>query len=453
MAEARSLLFYQADESFPAQSLLERLNATNWAVCSPPTVDDAIDALRGRDMKVGLFVFDQAQRCIDTFERLYPLHHTYSQHIEWVALLPEKSLAVPAVRKCIADYFYDYHTLPADIDRLLFSLGHAYGMADMVRALTTHHPDVEDQRDEEMVGASEAMHALFRQIRKVAGVDAPVLITGESGTGKELTASAIHERSSRSQGPFVAVNCGALPPTLIQSELFGHEKGAFTGAHERKIGFIEAAHGGTLFLDEIGDLPHELQINLLRFLQEGTIERIGSRKKTHVDARVVAATHVDIDQAVREKKFREDLYYRLNVLNLNIPPLRERGEDVVILAKFFFKKFSGENNRIKGFSDAALKAIEHHEWPGNVRELINRVRRAMVMTDKRLISSADLGLNERDSTSRLMTLDEARCSAEAETIRMTLKRTENNVSKAARSLSVSRVTLYRLMEKYNIRAS
>ncbi|OBS10708.1 sigma-54 dependent transcriptional regulator [Acidihalobacter prosperus] len=453
MSAARNLLFYQTDpQPLP---LIDQLSAAGWAVHLADTVPDAVELLNHQEIKVGLFQLDGTADCTDTLNQLHPMNGTFRQHVEWVALLPIDSLAAEPLRKCIADYFYDYHTLPADRDRLLFSLGHAYGMADMVRALTQQHPTIDDEQEDEMVGTSTSMQALFQQIRKVASVDAPVLITGESGTGKELAASAIHERSSRHEAPFVAVNCGALPASLIQSELFGHEKGAFTGAHERKIGFIEAAQGGTLFLDEIGDLPHELQINLLRFLQEGTIERVGSREKLYVDARIVAATHVDIDLAVKEKRFREDLYYRLNVLSLQIPPLRERGDDVSILAKYFFKKFSTDgSNRIKGFSDAAIKAMKNHEWPGNVRELINRVRRAMVMSDKRFITPADLGLDGRNDPSvKLMTLDEARSDAEAEAIRKCLRRTDNNISQAARNLGISRVTLYRLMEKYEIRVT
>jgi len=251
--------------------------------------------------------------------------------------------------------------------------------------------------------------------------------------------------------PFIAVNCGALPTNLIQSELFGHEKGAFTGAHQRKIGRIESAAGGTLFLDEIGDLALDLQVNLLRFLQEKTIERVGGTEKIHVDVRVIAATHVDLERAVKEGRFREDLYYRLNVLHLNVPSLREREQDIELLARFFFDKFAKEKNRnVKGFRRDTLQAMNDYEWPGNVRELINRIRRAMVMCDNRLITTADLGLERRLSQRRLTTLDEARTRAEKEAIQYSLRFNRNNVSQAARQLGVSRVTLYRLMEKYQI---
>ncbi len=278
-----------------------------------------------------------------------------------------------------------------------------------------------------------------------------MLIAGASGTGKELAARAIHERSHRSQGPFIAVNCGALPANLIQSELFGHEKGSFTGAHQRQIGYIESAEGGTLFLDEIGDLSLDLQSNLLRFLQENTIERIGGRAVIDVDVRIIAATHIDLEKAVDDGAFRDDLYYRLDVLHLKMPDLCEREEDIELLARFFFDKFSRDRqSQLKGFSEAALRAMMDHGWPGNVRELINRVRRAMVMSDKRVISPQDLGFEVAQGERSAITLDAARAEAENEVIHRGLRHTHHNVSRTARELGVSRVTLYRLMQKYQI---
>jgi DNA-binding NtrC family response regulator len=288
----------------------------------------------------------------------------------------------------------------------------------------------------------------------VACVDAPVLITGESGVGKELAAMAVHERSQRAQGRFVAVNCGALPANLIQSELFGYEKGAFTGAAARKIGHFESAAGGTIFLDEIGDLSLDLQINLLRFLQERTIERVGGTGKIQVDARVIAATHVDLEKAVAEGRFREDLYYRLHVLNLRVPSLRDRTGDIDLLARFFFEKFSKDRRpQIRGFSQRAIQAMNDHPWPGNVRELINRVRRAMVMSEKRLISAEDLGFQPALLLGRQQTLDQVRDQAEKSAILASLQRARRNISRAARDLGVSRVTLYRLLEKHTISVS
>lgn len=295
------------------------------------------------------------------------------------------------------------------------------------------------------------MQGLYRVMDKIRGVDTPVLIGGESGTGKELVARLIHRHSSRAKAPFVTVNCGTLPSSLIQSELFGHEKGSFTGAHERKIGKIEAAQGGTVFLDEVGDLPLNLQTNLLRFLQEKTIERLGSRTSLSIDARVIAATHVELERAVRQGIFREDLYYRLNVLNINLPPLRERTGDVELLANAFLQKLSRENHRrVKGLTKKALQALNRHSWPGNVRELINRIHRAVVLSESRLITHQDLGLGSWVNDNPFPTLDQARKLAEAATVRNCLACNDNNISQTARQLGVSRVTLYRLLDKLEI---
>ncbi len=315
-----------------------------------------------------------------------------------------------------------------------------------------------------MVGQAEAMVQLRRDIRKVAGASAPVLIRGESGSGKELAAQAIHACSPRRGGPWVEVNCGAIAPSLIQSELFGYVKGAFTGASADRRGLIEAADGGTLFLDEIGDLPLELQTNMLRFLQEKTIQRVGAVRSTAVDVRVVAASHVNLAEAVARGRFREDLFYRLNVLAIEVPPLRQRMEDVPLLAKHFLKVCAADGpRRIEGFDRQALAAMASYSWPGNVRELCNCVQRAVVMTDQRWISARDLGLGSAhvvahkdlgaariDLGAAHTDLGAARTVAEREAIARALTRAGNNVTHAARALGISRMTLYRLMDKHRI---
>jgi transcriptional regulator with PAS, ATPase and Fis domain len=297
----------------------------------------------------------------------------------------------------------------------------------------------------ELLGKSRQMQALFLEIKKVARVDAPVMINGESGTGKELAAKAIHDSSSFSSGPFIAVNCGAIVTDLVQSELFGYEKGAFTGAIRQKVGYIEAARGGTLFLDEIGDLPLCQQSNLLRFLQEKTIQRVGGTESIHVDVRVTAATHVDLEMAISCGEFREDLYYRLNVLQLNLEG------DVELLAHYFFKKFSHEKKLIvKGFSNDCIKKMRCCPWPGNVREMMNRIRRSMVMCDKEFITAFDLGIGKPLVNYELSSLKNVRDDAEHEAVRAELIKTKNNISLAAKNLAISRVTLYRLIAKYEI---
>jgi transcriptional regulator with PAS, ATPase and Fis domain len=263
----------------------------------------------------------------------------------------------------------------------------------------------------------------------------------------------VHNHSSRSKGPFIAVNCGAIPASLIQSELFGYERGAFTGAAREKKGLIESAAGGTLFLDEIGDLPIELQANLLRFLQEGLINRVGSSQSISVDVRVIAASHMDLEQAVKSGHFREDLLYRLNVLPLMVPPLRERKNDLELLSNHFFEVFSHDKSpRLTGFNNRALNAIRAYDWPGNVRELINRIRRAMVMSEGRMITPDDLGLPEQALARTGEALEDARIRAERDAISDCLLGSGNNISRAARDLGVSRMTLYRLMEKHGVNA-
>jgi DNA-binding NtrC family response regulator len=286
--------------------------------------------------------------------------------------------------------------------RLLVVLGHAWGRTQLKDRLRLPEGLAARYR---MVGASGPMVQLFARIDRMIRVDAPVLITGESGTGKELVARAIHKNSARAGKPFVPVNCGALPDNLVQSELFGHERGAFTGAHQRKAGSFETANGGTNFLDEIGDLPMEQQANLLRFLQEKTIVRIGSTQLTRIDARVIAATHVDLERAVEAGCFREDLFYRLNVLHLDVPPLRERGRDIELLISAAFKQFDQQKNHlVHGIGQDAMRAALAYNWPGNVRELMNRVQRAMIMSENRLITAEDMGLPSSRLASNVITL-------------------------------------------------
>jgi DNA-binding NtrC family response regulator len=372
------------------------------------------------------------------------------EHLSWVALTDPSNLDEPEFRRLVYEHFYDYFSLPLNSSHqhLKYTLGHLHGMSTL-RELEQDMLPVEENQ---MVGSAPQFLQIFDQIRRVAAVTAPVLIRGDTGVGKEMVARAIHQRSKQAMGPFIAVNCGALPESLIHAELFGYEKGAFTGAYKRTIGRIEAAQDGTLFLDEIGDLPPSLQVYLLRFLEQKTIERLGGTQSIAINARVIAATHVNLEQAVQDGSFREDLYYRLNVLGINVPCLAERNSDIELLARYFLHKFAQEQgSTVRGFTRPAIAAMLQHGWPGNVRELINRVRRALVMSENRMITANDLGLDESATLSPALPLEQARAHADELAIRSCLSHAMNNVSHAAKLLGVSRVTLYRMMDKYNMR--
>ncbi len=446
-ADGRSVLVFCPRKTPPVD--LSLLRAQGWGVThvsKPQAAHALMDRMPGG---VGVLCLGAAD------EALVPEAEALLEHgdtrFRWVAVLDHTLLKNEALNRVVAHCCLDFHVVPVESTRLLHSLGHAWGMAVLGR--NRRFAATEARVENNIIGRSPAMLDAFQRIRKISQSDAPVLIQGETGTGKELCALAIHANSVRTNAPFIAVNCGALPDKLIQSELFGHEKGAFTGAHQRKIGRIEAAAGGTLFLDEIGDLSLDLQVNLLRVLQEGTYERVGGMETLMADMRVVAATHVNIEHAVTEKRFREDLYYRLNVLRLEVPPLRGRKGDVELLARHWFNAFAKEKNpQVKGFSRSALEAMRQHDWPGNVRELINRVRRAMVMCERSLILPADLGLtyDVRSVPAAAKTLAEAREEAERTAITGAMGQCGRNLSAAARQLGISRVTLYRLLEKHEI---
>ncbi|OLD07623.1 MAG: Fis family transcriptional regulator [Deltaproteobacteria bacterium 13_1_20CM_2_69_21] len=299
----------------------------------------------------------------------------------------------------------------------------------------------------DIIGACEAMRDIFRKIDKVAGTDISVLVTGETGTGKELIAREIHRRSPRKNGPFVAINCGAIPETLLESELFGHAKGAFTGAVASRPGRFQAAHGGTLFLDEIGEMPAALQVKLLRALQEHAVTRVGENKAEPVDIRVVAATNKDLDEEMKGGRFREDLYYRVNVVQLHLPPLHDRGEDAVTLAKWFLGRAARElGSKVKGFSPQALVAIKRFRWPGNIRQLENRIKKAVVLAEKPLISPDDLELRP-EQLEPILALAEARDEWQKRYINEVLERNGGNRTKTAKDLGVDPRTIFRHLER------
>jgi two-component system NtrC family response regulator len=346
---------------------------------------------------------------------------------------------------------YDIIGKPAEMDELRILLKRCFHVAGLEREYREMQQRLNADSFEGMLGTNARMQSVFDSIRKVATTDAPVVILGESGTGKEMAARAIHQHSARRDGPFTAINCSAIPETLMEGELFGHEKGAFTGAHAQRKGRIESAEGGTLFLDEIGEISLSVQVKLLRFLQEQRIERVGGRQEIAVNARVIAATNVDLKKAMAEGKFREDLFYRLAVVQLMLPPLRERGEDIAFLAQAFLQRSSAEAEKPGlAFGADALRAIRQHSWPGNVRELQNRVRRAVIMCNGKRILPEDLELGHTPDASQGRTLKEAREAVEREMILNALKRNAGKISPAASELGISRPTFYELMEKLGI---
>jgi len=359
----------------------------------------------------------------------------------------EKKNALEAV----AAGAYDFLCKPVDPDELKLLLKRCIYLADLERE---YRKAKESQRVtvfEDMMGTSPQMQGVFSFIRKVATTTAPVLLLGESGTGKEMAALAIHRRGPRKDGPFVPINCNAIPENLLESELFGHEKGSFTGATMQRVGLVETAKGGTLFLDEIGELPSSIQVKLLRYLQEQRFQRVGGRQELTSDARIIAATNVDLKAGINQGSFREDLYFRLAVLVISLPPLRERRDDAVLLAQEFLQKYAAQNGKANiAFVPEALRAINRHPWPGNVRELQNRIKRAVIMADSKRITEKDLELSTGIGFSSSTTLKEARENVEREMVQRALKRNLGRISSAAAELGISRPTLYELMERLGI---
>jgi len=347
---------------------------------------------------------------------------------------------------------YDFLCKPVDMEELRLLIRRCIHVVELEKE---YHKLQQSQRSdvfEDMLGTSPQMQAVFDLIRKVAGTNAPVLLLGESGTGKEMAAAAIHRCSARKDGPFVAINCNAIPENLLESELFGHEKGSFTGAHVQRKGLLETANGGTLFLDEIGELPPAIQVKLLRFLQEQRLQRVGGRQEIQVDTRLVTATNADLKELINNGKFREDLYFRLAVVTIRLLPLRERGEDIVFLAREFLQRCAGQNGQKIVFAPDALRAMSRYSWPGNVRELQNRVKRGVIMASGSRVSAKDLELDQDNglAASTATTLRQAREHVEREMVKQALKKNSGKITSAAADLGISRPTLYELMEKLGI---
>ncbi len=382
---------------------------------------------------------------------------------EIMALKPDTKVIVASghgaresALQAIAKGAYDFYQKPVDIE----ALGLIVLRAFQLHAIEAENRQLATRSDDgnkvlgRLITSAPEMVRVARTIERVANTNVSVMLLGASGTGKELLARGLHEASDRRGGAFVAINCAAIPENLLESELFGHEKGAFTGAVKTTEGKIELANGGTLFLDEVGDIPLQLQVKLLRFLQERVIERIGSRKSIAVDTRIVCATHQDLEAMIADGRFREDLFYRLAEIVVKIPSLAERPGDATLLAKVFLAQFAREMNpQVKGFSADALAAIDSWPWPGNVRELENRVKRAVIMSDDKLVGAADLDLAELDQEQcQALNLKTAREVSDRKLIRHALARSEGNISSTAKLLGISRPTLYDLLKQYDMQA-
>lgn len=421
----------------PAGEERNELVRSGWSVRAADVQASGVGARNG-DTVVALADLRQGDDTLNAMESMVAEH----PGVPWIALVsPETPAHEPRVTSILRDCMAVF-TSPIDLPRLREALDRLGQGGVPARS----EPDMQG-----LVGCSTAMQALHTSLRKYAPVDLPVLITGETGTGKEVAAHAVHRLSPRSGRPFVAINCGSLPGNLVQSELFGHERGAFTGATTRRVGHIESASGGTVFLDEIGDLPLDAQTSLLRFLQEGTIVRVGSSQSLRADVRVLAATHVDMEKAVAAGRFRQDLYYRLNVLRVHMPALREREGDIELLAQHFLDSFREQHDcHARAFTVTARRALREFAWPGNVRELVNRVQRAAVVAEDTLVGVADLDLPMRPGRGAVAGLDQARVSAERDALVSCLRETRFNVSECARRLGIARVTVYRLCKKHGL---
>lgn len=346
---------------------------------------------------------------------------------------------------------YDFYAKPFEPEIITLIVNRAFRLQELEDDNQRLQQNKIHEPFDGVIACSPQMQSVCKAVEKVAPSDATVLLLGESGTGKELCARALHTLGRNNGGNFVAINCAAIPETLLESELFGYEKGAFTGANKQTIGKIEYAEGGTLFLDEMGDLPFSLQAKLLRFLQERIIERVGGHTPIPVNVRVVCATHQNLRARIDQGEFREDLFYRISEIPLEIPPLRDREGDVIVLARFFFDKFNQDHGRkLRGFTKNALSAMETYSWPGNVRELQNRIKRAVIMTDGKQLSSADLELDRTGAETMNFNLKDIREKVEHQAILRALSHVNGKVAPAAELLGVSRPTLYDLIKKLNI---
>lgn len=421
-------------------------NALNWHCIHSSNITETIKFIEEYDIKIAIAMISSAyQQCVfKTLSKLFEIKN----NIVWIAISCDNQFAQYPLSHQFPDYFFDYHHLPINWDKLGHTLGHAYGMLPL-RVESSWQQSKQHENDK-ILGKSTAIKRLKSDLVKIARADGAVLISGETGTGKGLCARTIHRDSCRKNGPFIKINCGALPSTLLHSELFGHEKGAFTGADKLYIGHIERANKGTLFLDEIGDLSLDSQVHLLQFLEDHVIERLGANHSITIDCRIIFASHVNLEAAIEEGRFREDLYHRLNILRIHIPSLRERREDIELLANAYLQLYKPASREFT-FAPRTLESMLRYEWPGNVRELKNRIQRAVVMADSNAIHEADMGMKVVKYQQSKIKLAQQRMEIDTEVLLDAINRHNHNISAAARELNISRTTFYRLVKKCKIK--
>lgn len=444
-----------ASSSCLIPDLTEHLARSGWRVTYLHNAADARDLAQQMDFMVGLAVLPENQ---DTAP-LGLIQRAISAlpHTKWIMALAREALAEVVVKRFVSKKCYDFQIFPLNGPRLSMALGHAYGMAEIEREFRSPQDSL-SPADLGLIGNSPVMRELCRMLQRAAESDISVLISGPTGTGKEKAARAIHNQSARSRGPFVALNCAAIPPPLVASELFGHVKGAFTDAQDNKVGHVKAASGGTLFLDEIGDMPLESQGALLRFIEDMSITPVGSTQSEPVDVRLIAATNKNLEAAIQDQEFRADLFYRIAVLAISTPSLASREGDVVLLAKYFLdeaiRSLAASPNL--SFTKDAITALSQYSWPGNVRELRSVIFQSVIECNGRSIGPDHLNLgragshtSDRPQTS-LDTLQDTRNSSEKQRLVLSLKQHNSNVTRTAKDLGISRMTLYRLMVKHGV---
>jgi len=444
LTSQRPVLILNLDNDL--QSFASELIKLDWQPKMTKNLSQASDIIQQSNLYVAIAIIT-TNTGNNIFSAIAELQHT-APHVKWLAIAMHYPINSADYSQNLATYFVDYFHWPIDWEQFIHTLGHVWGMTQLHK--DTHIQQLSHLQSHTMVGLSNKIKVLKHKLKKVASSDCPVLISGETGTGKGFCAQLIHSISDRNTGPLITVNCGALPASLIHSELFGYEKGAFTGAERQHIGHIERAHNGTLFLDEIGDLPLGLQVNLLQFLDDFTIQRVGSNLPVKVDCRIVFASNIDLENAVAEGNFREDLFHRLNILRIHVPSLRHHREDIESLARDYLKQYSHSNNKVC-FTEAALQSMLLYDWPGNVRELKNRILRAVVMAESDQITAEELGINGKSNFKLFSGQRNKQAEIDTDQLLDVIKQNNYNISAASRQLHISRTTCYRLIKKCKIK--